>query len=144
MNKTERFFVGRGISITENTIIPIKEISAINVYIPSIFILCRYNYNYMGTFGLCALCVKGQLMKSIGIVLIIVTVVLAGLSYFVNTYRVFALHIQTYAGFLVTAESKELDYIRGIKGTIFEVFKRHIADYIHRYSNHTWVVSNGL
>ena len=63
----------------------------------------------MGRLGLCALCLNGRLVKSIGIVLIIVAAVLAGLTYFVNTHRVFALHIQTHSSILVTVESKELD-----------------------------------
>lgn len=117
-NKADKFFIGKGVFVTKDTCIPVNAISMIDVYVPPV--TTYLSAIMLGVLGLLAILIKSEILKTIGVMLIILAVLMAGLVYFANTHRTYALHIQVHSGFMVTIESNSIDYIRELKDQFLE------------------------
>lgn len=116
--RTEKCFVGKGVFVTKDTSIPVNAISMIHVTEPPIISL--KSAIVFGIVGLLLLFFKGTLAKGFGVLLIIMAIALAGLIYFLNMNRIFSLRIQSHSGFMVTIQSKELEFIRELREKFLE------------------------
>lgn len=116
--KTERCFVGKGVFVTKDTSIPVNAISMIHVVEPPLIPL--NSAIAFGILGLFLLFAKNDLFKGIGTLLIIIAIGLAFLSYFANKNRIFSLRIQAHSGFMVTIQSKDLEFIRELRAKFLE------------------------